>query len=498
MFNRNLFSLLALTILLAGCAATKEIKSPVPGTIPFLINQIDEQFNDPRFENAFWGVKIQSMKTGKVWYSRNANKVFMPASNQKIPTTAVTLLTLGEDFVFESFFTHDGSIENDVINGNIVVFANGDPTLSNRFHNNPVDVFKIWADALQKSGIKKINGNIIGDDNAFEDNHLGYGWSFSGLQAWYSAEVGALQLNENVIDIRIIPPQTIDGKIEIKPNLPSNYYTIINEIELVETGSSSVSYSRNYGENIIKLSGRVAAGSSPLEVSPSITNPTLFYVTVLKEVLEAEGIEITGDAVDCDDINDYRITLDDVTVLALHKSPPLKEILKGLMKRSQNNYAETMVRLLGWNKTGHGSFREGRKVVEEVLQSMEIEPGTYAFMDGSGLTRYNYISPEQIVTILTAMRNTPYWETWIEIQPVAGVDGTLRNRMKETAAEGNVKAKTGTIANVRGLSGYVTTADGEEIVFSFLVNSHLRTSRETEEITDEVLRLISEFRRVNI
>lgn len=495
MIKKNILSLFILAILLGGCAATTEIKKPLPGTLPYLIEKIDEQFNDKRFESAFWGVKIQSMNTGEVWYSRNAEKVFMPASNQKIPTTAASIITLGEDFQFETQLTYDGIIENKILNGNLIVFSNGDPTLSNRFHNEPTDVFNLWAEELKNKGIKKINGNIIGDDNAFEDNHLGYGWTLSGLQAWYSAEVGALQLNENVIDIGIVPPVTIDGNIEIKPNLPSSYYSIINEIEIVKTGSSSVSYNRNYGENIIKLSGRVLAGSSPLEVSPSITNPTLFYVTVLKEILEANGIEISGDAVDCDDIKDYNITLEDVTVLSIHKSPPLKDILKGLMKRSQNNYAETMVRLLGWHKTGYGSFREGRKVVEEVLQSMGIEPGSYAFMDGSGLTRYNFISPDQIIKILTYMKETPYWKTWLDIQPVAGVDGTLRGRMRGTSAEGNVKAKTGTIANVRGLSGYVTTADGEEIVFSFLVNNHLRTSRETEDVTDEVLRLISEFKR---
>ena len=128
-----------------------------------------------------------------------------------------------------------------------------------------------------------------------------------------------------------------------------------------------------------------------------------------------------------------------------------------------------------------------------MLKDFGVKPGTYAYMDGSGLSRYNFISPAQIVKILEGMINSRFQDIWIDIQPIAGIDGTLKYRMRGTKAEGNVRAKTGTISNVRGLSGYVKSAEGEEFVFSFLVNGHLRSSRETELITDKVLELISEF-----
>ena len=156
-------------------------------------------------------------------------------------------------------------------------------------------------------------------------------------------------------------------------------------------------------------------------------------------------------------------------------------------------YAETMVKTMGWKKSGVGSFREGKKVVEKVLAGFGIEAQSYAYRDGSGLSRYNFLSPRQIVKILKGMRNSEHSDTWKEIQPIAGVDGTLKNRMKGTKAEGNVRAKTGTISNVRGLSGYLTTSAGEELVFSFLINGHLRSSKETELITDKVLILIAEY-----
>jgi len=323
------------------------------------------------------------------------------------------------------------------------------------------------------------------------------GWSFGGLGSWYSAESGALQFNENYLDIQIIPPSDKEDSIQIIPNVESDYFSIINNITIVDTGRTRIRVSRAFGSNEILVSGNVVAGSRSIERSPSISNPTLFYVTVLKETLLNNGINISGKAVDCDDIDDWDLSKKDVKLILTHQSQPLNEILKVLMKRSQNMYAETMVKTISWKANGLGSFSDGKKIVEEVLAEFGIEPNTYAYRNGSGLSRYNYISPWQIVQILKGMRNSEHWETWKEILPIAGVDGTLKYRMRGTKAEGNVRAKTGTISNVRGLSGYVMTSDGEEIVFSFLINGHLRSSKETELITDSVLSIIAEYPHMN-
>ena len=215
----------------------------------------------------------------------------------------------------------------------------------------------------------------------------------------------------------------------------------------------------------------------------------------MKEVFEKHGIKVLGNPIDCDDIPNWNHTPQDFNLILLHKSPPLKDILTGMMKRSQNLYAETFARLLGWKEFGLGSFRNGRKVVEQVLaDQFGITPKTYAYMDGSGLSRYDYVSPHQLVKILEGMTHNKYWDVWYDALPIAGVDGTLKNRMKGTLAENNARAKTGTISNVRGLSGYVTTLDGEKLVYSFLVNGHLRTSKETEEITDPVLEMLASYK----
>ncbi|HEX2867329.1 MAG TPA: D-alanyl-D-alanine carboxypeptidase/D-alanyl-D-alanine-endopeptidase [Ignavibacteriales bacterium] len=501
-FTRGLVAvpLMAAFLFAAGCSSVKETSSSDKGRITSLEDleqKIDARFSDPLFANAHWGVMIQSLKTGKVWYERNSERMFNPASNNKILSASAALTRLGPDFTFETDLCLSGIVGDSVLNGDVVVFGNGDPTLYNHFQKDPRDLFFSWARMLRAKGIRHITGNVIGDDNAFDDNSLGEGWSFDGLDAWYSAEVGPLQLNENYVDLSIIPPATKFEPARIEPNLPSNYYTIVNNLTVTDTGRSHVYVSRPFGTNKFIVQGNVVAGSRPLMESPAITNPTLFYVTVLKEVFQQSGIQVDGLPEDCDDIPGWKHTAGDFLVLDRHQSPKLSDVLKEMMKRSQNMYAEIMPRALSWKFTGKGSFRAGKKIVEDVLKEFGIQPNTYAYVDGSGLTRYDYVSPKQLVTILTKMKRSPYWKVWYDAQPIAGIDGTLRSRMKGTKAEGNVHAKTGTISNVRGLSGYVKTADGEDLVFSFLVNGYLCSSKETENITDSVLEMIASLDRNN-
>jgi D-alanyl-D-alanine carboxypeptidase/D-alanyl-D-alanine-endopeptidase (penicillin-binding protein 4) len=480
-----------IVVILAGCSA-----APLGTTyydLEDLQEKIDEQFSDTLFAHAHWGVMVQSLNSGKVWYKRNEERMFMPASNEKILTSAAALLKLGPQFKFTTTLNYTGEIIDSVLNGDLIIVGDGDPTLYNKFYDEPTTLFKHWADTLMQLGIKQINGNIIGDDNAFDDNHLGYGWAFDGLDAWYSAEVGALQLNENYLDLKFYPPLTASDTLLIVPNLISDYYSIENNVEVVDTGRSRIRIERPFGENKIIINGKIVVGEEPFERTPSLTNPTMFYVTVLKETFKQNGLDITGTPLDCDNIENYNFDSLKTKTILVHKSPPLNEILKLLMKRSQNMYAETMVRTLGYKYEGLGSFKNGKKIVEETLSRFGVEPGGYAFMDGSGLSRYNFVSPKQIIKILTGMWNGEYKEIWYDIQPVAGVDGTLKRRMKGTKAEGNVHAKTGTISNVRGLSGYVKTSTGEDVVFSFLINGHLKTSRDTELITDKVLEFIAEY-----
>ncbi|MEO8376721.1 MAG: D-alanyl-D-alanine carboxypeptidase/D-alanyl-D-alanine-endopeptidase, partial [Candidatus Sumerlaeota bacterium] len=396
---------------------------------------------------------------------------------------------------------HTGEVSGDTINGDLVVFGNGDPTLYTRltndqgvpYYKDSRDAFRAWAKTLKEKGITHVTGNVVGDDNAWDDEHTGNGWPFDELTPWYYAEYGALQLNENYVDVKFTPPATADGKVTVTPNMPSNYFKLINEVTVDNSRSNNINMYRPIFSNEIKLTGHVKAGSAAFEETPTITNPTLFYVTVLDEVLKEEGIKVDGKPMDCDDIDGWKHTAADFPVLAKLDSPPLFDIMKGLMKRSQNMYAETLAHTMGWKRDGKGTFAGGRKVVYDQLKQFGIEPGSFQYSDGSGLSRYDYISPAIIVKIEEGMYKSPMWKYWRETQSIAGKDGTLRSRFKGTKAENNLRGKTGTISNTRALSGYVTTAGGEELTFSFIVNAHLVGDAETNGVTDAVGKMLAEF-----
>jgi serine-type D-Ala-D-Ala carboxypeptidase/endopeptidase (penicillin-binding protein 4) len=493
MKKRDMGILLTLLLILGGCGAFSEsyLERPAFSKKDKLIEAIHAEFNRPEFEHALWGAIIEDLGTGEIWYERNADKVFMPASNNKIISGATALLNLGKDFRFSTHLMTNGALIDSVLHGELIVSSNGDPTIYEKFYSYSEEPFERWADSLKNMGIKEIRGNIIGDDNGWDDENLGNGWAHDYLHVWYAAEIGPLQYNENYVDLFIYPPDSSCDSIRIIPNIRSHYFNIINQLEVQDTGKHAFRVSRPHGTNDIYLRGKISRDGKRISYSPSITNPTLFYVTSLKEVLEAKGIAVSGYAKDIDDI-EYDINAGRDTLLT-HKSAPLSEILNVMMKRSQNLYAETMVRIQGLELKGFGSFDSGRVVVQETLEQMGIPKDSYAFADGSGLTRYNYVSPRQLLTICKYMSQDETWDIWYEAQPIAGVDGTLKNRMKATAAAENVRAKTGTISNVRGLSGYVNTADGRLLAFSFLVNGNLLGSKETEKITDRILELLAEY-----
>lgn len=487
-----------LTILfLAACGTLSEnIKKTGDADFNNLMQNIDNLVKDEVFSHAHWGVLIKSLDSGEIWYAHNPERLFMPASNNKIPGAAAALKVLGPEFRFTTQLLSKGKINNGTLEGNLVVWSNGDPTMYERYMDDSRAVFYAWADELKSRGIREISGDIIADDDAFDEEYLGAGWAWDYLQTWYAAQFGALQFNENYVDVSIVAPASVNDTVQLIPNCPSTYYKLINKITLSDTGRTRIRADREPNTNDIVFSGTLRTGSDTLLLSPTIHNPSGFYVHVLKEVLEEKGIHVNGKAVDCDEIDGWQHAPYDegYRELAAYYSVPLSEILTRMMKRSQNMYAETMPRVIGWQEKGLGSIDNGREVMGTVFSTFGIEPGSWVYADGSGLTRYDYISPEILVKILEGMYNSEHRDLWMSTFPVAGVDGTLRNRMKGTAAQGNAIGKTGTISNVRGLSGYVKTASGENIVYSFLVNGHIVSGAENERITDSILALIAEYK----
>ncbi len=464
-------------------------------TIAELSTQLNEIFDDPNFGNAHWGVAIQSLETGEYFYRRNENKLFMPASNLKLFTTAAGLLILGKDYTFKTELLTDGNVDGSVLKGNLIVKGYGDPSISGRFYGEDnLEIFRSWADSLLELGIDEIRGNIIGDDDNFDDIGLGDGWSWDYESYWYSAPTGALSFNDNCVDL-IINPTDIGERAEIKALPSSRYAVIVNNVFTVPDDSlTSIDLYRDRGTNIITVSGSVKYSNQTIKAYATINNPTQYFVITLKEVLEEKGIKVTGFALDIDDL-DKPLSQKDFHLLLTHRSVPLNEIVKIINKNSHNFYAEQLLKTLGLDKSKKGTAAHGIAAEKNLFSQMGIIPESIILADGSGLSRLNYVSPQHILTLLNHMYKSPVFEDFYSSLPVAGKNGTLAKRMIRTNAQDNVRAKTGFIGNVRSLSGYMRTGDNELLSFTMIANNFNVPFVLAENIQDLVCTRLANFKR---
>lgn len=461
-----------------------------------LARQIDMQIAEPELQTALVGVMVQSAETGEIIYQHNANTLMMPASNEKIVTSIAALLKLGPDFQYQTEIYATGQIEDGVLNGDLVVVGSGDPTLSYRFcdKNSNCFVFQSWADSLYARGIHTIKGNIIGIDDVFDDEFIGYGWSVMNLSNAYSAQIGGLIFNEN--KAQLILDADSSGEylnLSVLPDL--GYLKLLPELE-INADKTEITIDRRLETNLVRIKGKIQPGFHDTE-NLSIHDPTQYFLAGLKWELVRQGIKIYGDPIDADLISGKE-NLSNQKPLFIHNSPPFKEVLKILMKESQNLYAESLVKLLGHKFGSEGSFAEGEKVVKETLKRFGLDENSYSYMDGSGLCRYNYISPALIAKLLRNMYYHPYTKIFQQSLPIAGVDGTIGYRMKGTVAQNNIFAKTGTISNARCLSGYAKTKDGETLVFSTMFNNFLCSVNVVMDIQDRICMALTAFSRKNI
>jgi serine-type D-Ala-D-Ala carboxypeptidase/endopeptidase (penicillin-binding protein 4) len=462
-----------------------------------LQKDLDDIFNDPNFQNASWGVVIQSLETGEYLYKRNENKSFMPASNMKIFTTATALSLLGPDYKYTTKLMTNGTINDGIVKGDLIIKGSGDPTFPGKGKtSNIMQLFESWADSLKSLGINTIQGNIVGDDNCFDDQAMGFGWSWDDETYWYSAYISGLCYNDNCIDLTVSPGDYVgsSAKIQINPN--TKYITIKDEIRTSPADSTlEIDYYRKPSTNIIRAFGRCPIGSPQRIESISIDNPTQYTVTVFKEVLESKGIKVEGEPKDIDDYSVLQGTTTVFQTLNQTNSVSLSEIIKMINKKSQNLYAEQVFKTISKELSGMGSITKSSEILKKFLSNIGIDPDKFLILDGSGLSRLNLVTPSQIVTLLSYMYRHKYWKDFYNSLPIAGVDGGLSERMRNTRAANNVHAKTGYINYVRSLSGYLTTKEGEMLVFSMMVNHYTVPTSLANNIQDLVCTRLSNFSR---
>ena len=462
---------------------------------------IESLVQDPKYDNALWSVVVEELDSGDRLFSRLADLSLMPASNTKLYTTAAALEQLGPDFRYETAVFATGPVVGGVLEGDLVVRGSGDPTISGRFNDGDITrTFFDWADSLRSRGITTIQGNIVGDDNLFDDTLLGYGWSWDDEVYWYSAQLGALSFNDNCIDLTITP--SLDGEaadISWEP-ANTNYVTIVNNATTVAAGESiRERYARERYSNVIQVSTEVPADTVEQE-SITVHNPTEFFVHVLRQSLESSGIMVDGYAIDVDDLADT-LRYENASKLFAHRSPTLTEISHVINKRSQNLYADQVLKTLAVatpdDPAEIGTARAGLEAALRTFSRAGIEDEHHNLVDGSGLSRYNLFSAENTVRLLRYMAHHPkpdVFEAFYYTLPIGGVDGSLSSRFDNGPATNNVRAKTGTISNASTLSGYVTTASGQELIFSIVANNFLIPTSQVRKTQDDIVNLLAGMR----
>jgi D-alanyl-D-alanine carboxypeptidase/D-alanyl-D-alanine-endopeptidase (penicillin-binding protein 4) len=435
-----------------------------------MARELDALFGAPALRTAVLSVLVQSLDSGEVLYRLNPDTLVLPASNQKIVTTALAATRLGWDFRFETRLETSAAIDGGALRGDLFVVGTGDPTINAR-ENRRETAFDDMAAGLRAAGISRVDGRLVGDDSAWADEPYGDGWQWDDLPYGYSAPVGALQFNENLVEVVVTPAAQAGAPASVVIRPDGSGLVLVNQAVTGEAGSETrLHVTRLPGHRDLIVRGTVAAGSSAIVRAAAVENPTAFFVNAMKAALQARGIEVTGDAIDADTMAE-ETTRASRRVLASVWSPPFSDFGRTLMKVSQNLYAETMMRALSLSP-GPASMEASRKVADATLARWGVPPGQYVLADGSGLSRMNYVSATMIARILTVMARDAAFARLDATLPVAGRDGTLAGRMRGTRAEANVRAKTGTLTSVRALSGYLTTTAGERVVFAAIANNY--------------------------
>ncbi|MBC8086071.1 MAG: D-alanyl-D-alanine carboxypeptidase/D-alanyl-D-alanine-endopeptidase [Phycisphaerae bacterium] len=469
---------------------------------------VDSMLADVQWKNAHWGILIVDPATGDTLYAHNADKLFMPASNQKIVTGAVGLAQLGADFRWRTTVELRGVTSGSMFTGNIVLHGRGDPSWSNALRAGDASAaLAPIADALKARGISRIVGNIVAEGNAFSDEPYGFGWAFDDFDFGYSAPVDELFYNEGFFTVKV-KAGVQKGQTVMAVTQPLKAYPKLMVRALARDRADSVGENRDLEAKWDSTaSGVVITGTLPMGDSASIDlayrHPNDAALAAVHELLAARKIvvvspkksaparkmverELPPGGVQVERMPTPGAIVRGMDTLVVLQSPTLRDVLKRVEKPSQNQIAEILFKTVALERTGFGRADSARAVVQRQLVEWGIPPEAVAVRDGSGLSRHDYIAPRTLVKILDTMRRSPMFDAFYASLPIAGVDGTIATRMRNTPAANNVHAKTGTVDKARSLSGFVTTADGQMLIFSLLCNNYTVPTRSVERVQDAI------------
>jgi D-alanyl-D-alanine carboxypeptidase/D-alanyl-D-alanine-endopeptidase (penicillin-binding protein 4) len=464
---------------------------PVDPAAAALARRIDAVVDRRPFDRAHWGIAVWDPATGTSLYRRAADRHFIPASNLKLVVAAAAAHLLGPEYRYRTTVYAAGPVRDGTLAGDVVLYGRGDPTLSGRYFTGATAVLDSLAAALHARGVRRVAG-VTADESHFDSAYLREDWERYDLLWWYAAPVGALGFNDNSIDFRVQPGERAGAPARITGAPQSAFWTLENRTRTVARGRpKTLDFDRVPGTNRIVAYGEIPLGAAARTEYVAVVEPARVVGTVFREALERRGIRV--------DRREVRVVSDPgrspvagAQVLAEHVSPPLAQVVGPVLGTSQNWFAEQLAKTLGREVKGEGSWAAGLDVEREFLtRVVGVDSAAFVLRDASGLSSGNLVTPEALVRILAWARTAPRGELVRQAMPVSGRSGSLRARL--TDLPGRVAAKTGYIGNVDSLSGYVTLADGREVVFSVIANASGLPSSRMKEAIDDVVRAIAAY-----
>ena len=461
-----------------------------------------------------WGILIADAETGEILYEQNSDRYFVPASNMKLFTTALALATLGPGYRFHTTLESQGVITPDgALSADLVLVGRGDPNLSNRkfpyelkeeFDGPPERVLAELADALVAKGVKSISGDVGGDDSYFPRERYPDGWEIDDMVWEYGAAVSAIVVNDNTVTLTLTPGQSADDPVQAELSPATPEFRVDNRVRTSEAGvKADLTLAREPGSPLVVVEGTLPAKTAARKLVLAVQEPALHAAAMLKRLLEQRGVAVNGVA---RAVHENILYVVAPAVLAEHVSVPLSDSVKLVNKISQNLHTEVLLRTAIRESCSHvqgaaqtacsnlkpdelfTSFRNDR------YARMGIAPDDVMQTDGSGLSRHDLVTPRAVVALLQFARKQPWFAPYFASLPVAGIDGTLENSLKNTEAAGRIHAKTGSVEHVRTRSGYAETPNGRKLIFSFLANNQGGKGHEATDVLDGLsLAMIQEF-----
>lgn len=466
------------------------------GEIPAAAQQ--ERPNDSLFAKIFqpeasWSVVLAEAESGRVVYEQRGQEPRMPASNLKLYVTTAAFNALGSRFRYRTPLMGFGQLDRQgTWRGHLLVRGSGDPTFSGRFEESPLEVtgaFDRWAHRLRELGIRSVTGNLYGHDDIFDEDFWVEGWPKDAWCDWYTAPSGGLILNDSCLDVGIYPSRPGAPPL-IKKFPDTGYIQIVNNAVTTGKGTSTVSLRRSFEANDLKLFGRVSTRTGPTQHTVAVADPTGYFIHVLEEVLERHGIEIRGQAMDADLATD--VPKRGWRVLAWNESPRLVDLARVINTRSQNLFADSLLKSLGARKSGTGSWSTGEAAVKEYVASLGIPVDGLRLKDGSGLSRLDQVTAEDTLELLLKVQRESWFHDWKSTLAVSGAsEGSLRKRLKGPLLAGKVFAKTGFIEDVYALSGYVESKGGRTYAFCMLFNGKNHAGKHPHQRMEEALTVLA-------